>query len=164
MQGSIVAELYRHFDAANKLLYVGVSLSTLNRLGQHKDHSHWFTTIARVEVSRFPTRADALAAERLAIQVEAPAHNIRHARTHSTQPTGWDITRKELIHHVVRVDPVYTIAEASILLKVGQTQVKRWMEQGLLGYFEVPGRGRQLRRVSGWQLIDLLENLEKRLK
>ena len=39
--------LYRHFAADGSLLYVGISLSALNRLGQHKQNAEWFDKISR---------------------------------------------------------------------------------------------------------------------
>lgn len=68
--------LYRHFDKDGALLYVGISLSAVQRLGQHKDHSHWFQQIARVEIEEHPTRAAALLAESKAIRDENPKFNI----------------------------------------------------------------------------------------
>lgn len=70
--------LYRHFDAADVLLYVGVSFSALHRLAQHKENAHWFNRISRVEIQNYPSRAAVLAAERRAILTEGPAHNIMH--------------------------------------------------------------------------------------
>lgn len=68
--------LYRHFDSTDALLYVGISLSAVHRLAQHKRSASWFKDIARVEVEWFSTRAEAIAAEREAICDEAPKHNI----------------------------------------------------------------------------------------
>lgn len=70
-----VTELYRHFDAAGKLLYVGISLSTAVRLASHKTNSRWARQIASITIERFPTRAAALAAERAAIETEHPVYN-----------------------------------------------------------------------------------------
>ena len=76
-----MTELYRHFDSNNNLLYVGISLSSLNRLGQHRDHSHWFNEISKVTIQRFATRKEALAAERQAVVSENPKCNINLKRT-----------------------------------------------------------------------------------
>lgn len=70
--------LYRHFAADGELLYVGISLCAVNRLGQHKEHSTWFDRIARVDIERLETREAALAAERLAIVEERPVYNVLH--------------------------------------------------------------------------------------
>ena len=67
--------LYRHFDAAGALLYVGISNDTLRRLCQHKDRSHWFAAISRIEIEWFADRALAQAAETRAIAVESPLFN-----------------------------------------------------------------------------------------
>lgn len=70
--------LYRHFDADGVLLYVGISLSAVQRLSQHSA-SPWSDRIARVDVERFPSREAAERAEREAIQTERPKHNATHA-------------------------------------------------------------------------------------
>ncbi len=67
--------LYRHFDAQGVLLYVGVSLSAIARLCQHRTDAAWFHEIARVELQGYATREDSLLAERIAIQAERPLHN-----------------------------------------------------------------------------------------
>lgn len=69
--------LYRHFDSDGRLLYVGISNDTLRRLCQHKERSHWFEQIARVDIEFFDSRHAALAAESAAIANESPAFNIR---------------------------------------------------------------------------------------
>ena len=71
----IKQHLYRHFDERGKLLYVGVSLSAIQRLAQHKHHSHWFNSIEKITIEQFPSREEALDAEKIAIQKEGPLHN-----------------------------------------------------------------------------------------
>ena len=68
-------ELYRHYDDADNLLYVGISVSTPIRLAQHKQGSAWFGDIAKITIEHFQCRADALRAERAAIECENPKHN-----------------------------------------------------------------------------------------
>jgi excinuclease UvrABC nuclease subunit len=67
--------LYRHFDAGGRLLYVGISLSALKRLSQHRKAAHWFASIANVTIETFPSRQKAVAAENLAIKTENPKWN-----------------------------------------------------------------------------------------
>ena len=67
--------LYRHFDKKDRLLYVGISLSLLQRLSQHKRNSHWFKKISKVVPERFASRELALEAEKKAIAEECPRHN-----------------------------------------------------------------------------------------
>lgn len=71
--------LYRHFDAAGTLLYVGISYSALHRMAEHKQMSHWFWSIARVEVVAYKTREIAMRAEQIAIRNERPLHNVVHS-------------------------------------------------------------------------------------
>lgn len=83
--------LYRHFDETGRLLYVGISLSFIARLTQHKDASHWAHAIRSVKAEVYPTRKEATEAETNAIQVEAPLYNIakascRKARDSSGEP------------------------------------------------------------------------------
>ncbi len=70
----MTCQLYRHFDAAGDLLYVGISLSAVSRLSQHKN-SAWFAEIKRVEIEHYPTRDEALDMEALAIRNENPRYN-----------------------------------------------------------------------------------------
>lgn len=73
--------LYRHLDAEGRLLYVGISLSALNRLSQHKTTAHWFASIAKVTIETFPSHKEALEAEKLAIKTDNPAWNISRPKT-----------------------------------------------------------------------------------
>lgn len=79
--------LYRHFDEAGKLLYVGISVHAVSRLANHKQVSPWIWSVARVEIQTFPTRQEAEAAEREAIRDERPLFNSTHGdksvRAHS---------------------------------------------------------------------------------
>jgi hypothetical protein len=69
-------DLYRHFDENGNLLYVGISLSAVARLVQHRGRSGWFPRIARVEIERHSSRHEALEAERNAITQERPMFNV----------------------------------------------------------------------------------------
>src|SRR3990172_1752243 len=73
-----MACLYRHFDRDGKLLYIGVSLSVIGRLGCHKQNSHWFKKIAHIDIDQYSSKEAALIAEKLAIKKENPLHNIEH--------------------------------------------------------------------------------------
>jgi len=68
--------LYRHFDGDGCLLYVGISLSAVARLAEHRRESHWYSQIARVEIENFEDREDALEAEAEAIRNEKTLYNI----------------------------------------------------------------------------------------
>lgn len=70
--------LYRHFDRDSRLLYVGISLSAVERLREHRVHAAWFDRIVRIEIEWFQSRGAALNAERRAIMRERPECNIVH--------------------------------------------------------------------------------------
>lgn len=86
--------LYRHFDAAHSLLYIGISLSAVQRLKQHMGDKEWAGDIAAVTVEHFDTREDALDAERKAIQNEKPRWNIAHNKR--GRPNLWDDCFRQL--------------------------------------------------------------------
>ena len=66
--------LYRHFNEAGELLYVGISLCAIARLEQHK-RSSWFSEIRRIEIEHYSTREDAQLQEAMAIRLEKPKYN-----------------------------------------------------------------------------------------
>ena len=69
-------QLYRHYDEAGTLLYVGISTSALGRLAGHKNAAHWFWRIVTVKIEHHPDRASAARAETIAIHDERPLFNI----------------------------------------------------------------------------------------
>jgi hypothetical protein len=84
-------ELYRHFDEYGRLLYVGVSLRSLQRLLQHREKCEWFDLIHSITIERWPTRELALIAEKQAIRNEHPYFNKRG----SLMKRKWEpLTRK----------------------------------------------------------------------
>ena len=71
------AQLYRHFDAAGELLYVGCSNNVIRRTEQHETQSHWFPEVVTITVEHFGNGLEALAAEAAAIRDENPKYNVR---------------------------------------------------------------------------------------
>lgn len=70
------AQVYRVFDAADRLLYVGCSVAVDARLNQHAQSADWWLYQDRIERETFATRNEALAAESEAIATEHPRWNI----------------------------------------------------------------------------------------
>lgn len=70
--------LYRHFDKAGVLLYVGITQNPSARTSQHASLSGWYRFADRTAVEWFPTRKDAEDAERAAICDERPVFNSTH--------------------------------------------------------------------------------------
>lgn len=121
----MVCQLYRHFDAEGRLLYVGISLSAVFRLSQHKSVSHWVPEIARVTIENFPSREDAIKAERAAIRSEKPLHNKAHARIVSAYaPAKRPETPAEL--RAARKSLGLTQGQLAGVLGVRQATVSDW--------------------------------------
>lgn len=75
MNGKKTTALYRAYSVTDQLLYVGISLSVMQRLSQHKTSSAWFKGASRIEVEWYPSRKAALEAELIAIRNEQPIYN-----------------------------------------------------------------------------------------
>ena len=74
--------VYRLFDAAGALLYVGISSQPEYRLRAHSNERAWWPEVARTVLAWHETRADALAEEACAIANERPRHNIAGTPLH----------------------------------------------------------------------------------
>jgi len=153
--------LYRHYDSAGRLLYVGISLSAVQRLAQHRDHSHWFEDIANVAIERHESREQALAAERAAIIKEQPLCNLQrpkknHLKKERRQSPA-EKSAQDLTSRIVQFNPMYSMAEVANALGVGVTAVKRWIENGQLSSVVVSGNRH---KITGWQLIEFLEHAQ----
>jgi transcriptional regulator with XRE-family HTH domain len=73
--------LYRLYNEAGTLLYVGITNDSTRRLVQHADGQPWWDEVASVTFASHPDRTAAEAAERLAIRTQAPLYNVRHSIT-----------------------------------------------------------------------------------
>ena len=73
-----MVSLYRHFGIGSKLLYVGISCNSLNRLYAHSVNSEWYQEVVRVEIEHYPSLRLALDAEKKAIKTENPQYNKLH--------------------------------------------------------------------------------------
>lgn len=121
MKPSHGGQLYRHFDAEGRLLYVGISKNATERLRGHKHKSSWFKEIARVEIQHFPTREEARAAEALAIKSEKPLLN--KAISFKVAPV---ITDDSQI-----IDALGGTGALAALLKLDKSTVSCWRKRGI---------------------------------
>jgi len=71
--------LYRHYDAAGTLLYIGITHQQSVRDTGHRSTSAWVAFAHRTEARWFPTRAAAGVAEKATIRAEVPVFNRDHA-------------------------------------------------------------------------------------
>lgn len=70
--------LYRFYDRADVLLYVGISVNLPTRINKHRATKQWWAEIDHITIEHFPTRPEVLAAETQAIKDEQPLYNIIH--------------------------------------------------------------------------------------
>ncbi len=70
--------LYRHFDGAGVLLYIGISEAIVGRGKQHAATAEWARFVATTAGEWHPSRTAALAAERAAIKAERPLFNRQY--------------------------------------------------------------------------------------
>lgn len=77
--------LYRHFDAAGVLLYVGISDAPVDRGKDHARYSDWVQYAARIEAEWLDSRQAAEREERKAIRTERPIFNVAHAAAHQAE-------------------------------------------------------------------------------
>jgi predicted GIY-YIG superfamily endonuclease len=67
--------LYRLYDDAGQLLYIGITRNPKWRWHKHASHSPWWPQVQRREIVWHDSRPQARAAEIEAIGTERPAHN-----------------------------------------------------------------------------------------
>lgn len=93
-------ELYRFYDADDRLLYVGISLNAAHRASEHRRDKSWWPAVERMTVERAANRAKALELERAAIISERPLHNVHHnSRPASVEPTPLATTEESSMPH-----------------------------------------------------------------
>ena len=166
--------LYRHFNNANELLYIGISLSAVQRLGQHQKHSHWFSSITHLTITQYINREAAISAETIAIGKEKPLHNIKHNKPSlitykphiKTQWERWQETKAAVEHEITKVNAVYTGQEISTKLGIQHKQLTKCVQAKLItaihtsGTIDINGIDRRKWLITGWAFIDFLDYLE----
>ena len=67
--------VYRLFDPAGALLYVGMSQNVWARLETHRAKQPWSREITKAKIAVFKNYDDMCLAEKMAIREERPIHN-----------------------------------------------------------------------------------------
>ncbi len=88
--------VYRLYDADDRLIYIGASHHLPERMRAHELSSWFYSLIYRLDYADYPTRFDALAAEAVAIQEEAPVFNVRHRQEHYRDRDFADWTAEDI--------------------------------------------------------------------
>lgn len=92
--------VYRHYDAEDRLLYIGITNDVDLRTRTHAVKSIWHAFAVRAEETWYDTRELALDAERLAIIAELPLFNDRHSM----------VPREEQVRYLVEHDRLDLLA------------------------------------------------------
>lgn len=153
--------LYRHFDGAGTLLYVGVSLSALHRLSQHRNHSHWFSKIKTVTIEHFSSREMAIEAETNAIRDERPLYNLLGNENKKTYVVdNLENSRENIAHQIVALKPIYKPDEIAEMLGISRGLIKQQIESKQISALWMPYKGGQKCLITGWQFLEYLEFLQ----
>lgn len=145
--------LYRHFDEADRLLYVGISFSAMKRLKQHRDHAHWFDAIARVTIEWLPSREEALIAEATAIRDESPKYNIQRP----TVNAEGGMARRQLPRSRTKLDTIEAVA-------VELARLYRRAVSGEVSIADCSKQANALELLSRPMLVERRSHLDSRLK
>jgi len=118
--------LYRFFNEAGELLYVGITGNTKGRLKHHRKHATWWSQATTHRLESFPTREEAAVAEAHAIRQEAPIHNVIRSsgrvavsRLNNRAPEG-------------STGRLYGLAEIAEALDMRVGTVRMWFQRGKL--------------------------------
>lgn len=95
----MMADLYRHFDASGQLLYVGFSLRGHERQEKHRKQAPWWDRVARIEIQKFQTEAEARAAERLEIAAHRPLMNRAGRQPYTLDWSAWGARHPSFWHN-----------------------------------------------------------------
>lgn len=87
--------VYRLYDFAGVLLYVGISDNPKRRFAQHADDKGWWYLVVRWTVEWFETRDAAVAAEARAIREECPAYNLAGVPEEQVDQRQWWLAKLE---------------------------------------------------------------------
>ena len=90
--------VYRHYDADDNLLYVGVSRNPQNRIDTHRKTAHWFNDSVRVEHEKYSDRESAIHAETAAIKSESPKWNV----INNPLPPDVEVVKRRVVKSKVR--------------------------------------------------------------
>jgi predicted GIY-YIG superfamily endonuclease len=77
--------LYRFYNVAGRLLYVGLTGNPGNRIGQHRRGKTWWCEVARMEVEHCASRSALVEAETRAIERERPLYNVQGLKVRASK-------------------------------------------------------------------------------
>lgn len=105
--------LYAHLDAADQILYVGLTIAPRDRQAQHRRGASWWPQVDRVELlADFADQRAALDAETLVIETAQPPNNL--LRTERERAHYADVSRRRF--RASRTDLKRDVETARIVL------------------------------------------------
>jgi predicted GIY-YIG superfamily endonuclease len=81
--------LYQYRDERGFLIYVGITSRGILRQAEHNRRAEWWPFVRTQSVEHFPTRDEALAAERRIIETERPPFNAQHNPDHEVRRAAY---------------------------------------------------------------------------
>lgn len=99
--------VYRYFNQAGELLYVGVTAEPYTRWTQHRRLREWSHEVTHVSLEQFAYEDLAYAHERKVIRAEAPRYNVKSTEAHDAEMTErMASARRRKRESVERVSPL----------------------------------------------------------
>lgn len=149
--------VYRFFDAADRLVYVGITCEPAARWKNHARYKQWWADVVRIEAILYPCRHAALDEELRVIREESPLRNIKDAvaalkerqvqmkvaPAPAPQKPDLDEIGREF-EDFMRGRGHITTSEAARLFEVKTTTIANWRSKGWLPAWQTPttsGRG-----------------------
>lgn len=74
----VSTSVYRYYDRAGMLIYVGITRQGMGRNRQHNQNAEWWQHVTSQEVEHYSTRAEAAAREKALIRRFRPPFNKQH--------------------------------------------------------------------------------------
>jgi predicted GIY-YIG superfamily endonuclease len=146
--------LYRFFDAAGMLLYIGITIDPAIRWRAHSKTKPDWRLVASITLEHFDSRQEAESAEILAIQKEQPAWNIQHKlgvnrpqarRQRPSQFVALPVSAAD-IERAARSGDWLPLGQVATVLRVSRNKVHLMLRSGEIGYRLIPGNAQRLQR------------------
>lgn len=96
--------VYRFYNAADEVLYVGWSHNVLKRFEKHRWERKWWKQVARIELDHRPSAAAAQAHEAELIKALRPLHNRQHNPDWTTNDGRWQLVTDWRAAHQAEID------------------------------------------------------------
>lgn len=80
--------LYRFYSDTGQLLYVGITMNPSQRFQSHKHTKDWWGDVVGITLQHYDNRDELAAAEKRAIEVERPMHNISRPKLAGSRPAS----------------------------------------------------------------------------